>query len=72
MEDDFSVLTQKRQKHHHFVNHHQFSGIETISIDKNAVTCYTDCGGLHSCGSFCNKVSGHHDAHYCMTCHASF
>ena len=72
MENDSSTLTKKRHKHHHFDNHHQFGAVETISIDKDDVIYYSDCGSLHSCGSFCNKVAGHQPPCYCMTCHVSF
>jgi uncharacterized CHY-type Zn-finger protein len=75
MEDDFSVLTKKRQKHHHFVNHHQFGAFETISINENIVIC-GDCQGTHlsdtGVSHQCNLPYPHPGRHWCDTCRVSF
>ncbi|HEX7584633.1 MAG TPA: hypothetical protein VF373_08085 [Prolixibacteraceae bacterium] len=72
MEDDFSVLTKKRQMHHHFDNH-QFGAIETISIGKDDVIYDAeDCGHPHTCGTPCNLVSGHTHQHYCTLCRTNY
>ena len=57
-------------------NHYADSGLETVVLgdedDHLPVIVDGDCGGLHSCGGFCNKASGHHGKHYCYSCKTEF
>lgn len=47
---------------HNCEHHHH------ITMEEEA----SDCGGLHSCGGFCSKASGHHGKHYCSKCRQEF
>ena len=48
---------------HHCEPHHHH-----ITMEDEA----GDCGGMHSCGTFCSKVSAHSGKHYCRTCRTEF
>jgi hypothetical protein len=61
------LATKKPKKQHsHAVKQH------ICNPKAQQPTGYTDCGGQHSCGQFCNKIFPHSGKHYCASCRTEF